>query len=85
MTIQDNINELANELFSIGKNATEDEFRKEFAKLEKEHDKLKYLNQEIYGKVIIMLIFYIHKYDTTEKVFFFFFRYYPAYDIFCFY
>lgn len=83
MTIQDNINELANELFSIGKNATEDEFRKEFAKLEKEHDKLKYLNQEIYGKVIIMLIFYIHKYDTTEKVFDFLERYYPAYDILC--
>lgn len=49
------INKLAKEFFAIGENATEDAFRTEFAKLEKEHALWQWMTPNIYGIVILRL------------------------------
>lgn len=82
---QEYINKLAREFFAIGENATEDTFRSEFAKLEKEHALWQWMNPGIYGKVIITLVYFTRKYGTPSGVIDLLDRYYPDYDKVCSY
>lgn len=77
------INKLAKEFFAIGENATEDTFRTEFAKLEKEYALWQWMDPGIYGSVIYNLVYYTRKYGTTHDVIDVLGRFYPNYDKDC--
>ena len=80
---QEYINKLAKEFFAIGENATEDTFRTEFAKIEKEHTLWHLMNPGMYGSVINNLVHFKRKYGTPADVIDVLGRFYPDYDNDC--
>ena len=77
------INKLARDFIDIGENASEDVFRAEFAKLEKEHSLWQWMTPFLYGSVINNLVFFTSKYGTSAEVVDALDRFYPAYDKVC--
>lgn len=80
---QEYIDNLAKEFVEIGENATEEEFRKKFANLEKEHANWQYMTPSYYGCVIYDVVFFTRKYGKPIEVVDVLNRLFPDYDKTC--
>lgn len=80
---QEYINKLANKFLAIGENATEDAFKTEFAKLEKERNLWQWMRPGIYGNVINNAVYFTRKYGSAADVIDALESFYPDYDKNC--
>lgn len=86
MSIQETkeyIDKLVRDFLAIGENASEDVFRAEFAKLEKEHRLWQWMTPALYGSIINNLVYFTSKYGSSAEVVDALDRFYPAYDKVC--